>query len=377
MKQFNFFKSKYAALVLGCAALFFSCSKDNNDDPILAPEVGMTVDTQAVEMTMGETLNFEAINLNDAVYSSAWTIGDSLVSSVGTYEFMPETSGEYELTYRASNDAGEFVFDYNISVAALIRPTTPDSKAYVTDLFEFLPAPGQFINKSPGNLESAEGVLNGKNGLVSLGAWGGSITLGFDHTVLNSENEKDFIVYGNALPTFSEPGIIWVMQDENANGLADDTWYEIKGSGHDLEDTKRNYSVTYFKPATADDDVAWEDSEGNTGAVVKNMFHSQAYYPEWITAESYTLTGTMLPDTNIDMSNPSWITSAAYDYGYGDNTTGGDEIDIADAIDAEGNSVSLQGIDFIKIQTGVQADMGWLGELSTEVSGIADLSLLN
>ncbi|CDF78497.1 cell surface protein [Formosa agariphila KMM 3901] len=374
MKRLNVLKQNKVALLFGCSALFFACSSDD-EDPILAPEIELSVVDQAVSMTMKDSKTFEASNLNEDIYTTEWTLGDSLVSTTDTYNFTPETSGEYELSYRAYNISGEFTFNYNITVDAFIRPVTANSTPYVTELIEYLPAPGQYLNKNLGNLESAEGILNTKSGFVSLGAWGGSITLAFDHTVLNATDDNDFVVYGNPLPSFAEPGVIWVMQDENANGIADDTWYEIKGSAHDLEGTIRNYSLTYFKPASEADDIAWEDSEGATGVVAKNAFHQQAYYPEWITEDSYTLTGTLLSSENIDMSNTSFITSAPFEYGYADNTGGGDAIDIADAINADGEAVSLSGIDFIKIQTGIQANMGWLGELSTEVKGVADLSL--
>ncbi|QDO93985.1 cell surface protein [Formosa sediminum] len=375
MKNLNYFTTNKIAFLIGCTALCLSCSSD--DDPILAPEIELSVAEQNVEMTMGETKSFEAFNLNDDEYITAWTIGDSLVSSETSYNFTPETSGAYALSYHAYNESGDYTFNYNITVEAYIRPTTSSSTAYVSEIIDYVPAPGQYINTDLGNDRGAATVVGGSSGLVSLGAWGGSITLGFDHTILNTADATDFIVYGNAFSSAAEPGIIWVMQDENANGVADDTWYEIKGSGHDLDGTSRNYSVTYFKPATDDDDdVFWEDSEGATGVVKKNSFRTQGYYPAWITADSYTVSGTLLSDENVDLSNPSFVKSLAFEYGYADNTSGGDAIDISDAIDDAGNTVSLSGIDFVKIQTGVQADLGWLGELSTEVKGVADLSLL-
>lgn len=258
----------------------------------------------------------------------------------------------------------------------VVRPTLESSSAYVTELFEFLPAPGQFINKAPGNFESAEGILGHDSGLVSLGAWGGSITLGFDHTVMNNPDQKDIIIYGNALPTFAEPGIIYVMHDENGNGKPDDTWYEIAGSEFGKEGYIQNYSVTYTRPAGDEVDIPWTDNQGKSGVVKATNFHKQPYYPEWIKEDSYTLSGSLLPSSNIDMSNPTNVTSAPFDYGYADNNQKGDRINIADAVDTDGKKVNLKGIDFIKIQTGIQANMGWLGELSTEVKSVADLSLL-
>lgn len=356
------------------AILFTSCSSDDTAE-VLAPQMAMSVADKELQLTVGDDLAFEAISENDTEYSEKWTLGDSIVSTASAYVFEPKNSGTYTLSYEALNSAGAFTYEYTIQVNARLRPITETSNAYVTELIAYLPAPGQFLNKNPGNLESAEGLI-GKRGMVTLGAWGGSVTYAFDHTVINNEEGHDFIVYGNAMANFSEPGIIYVMQDDNGNGLPDDTWYEIKGSAHTMERTVRGYEVTYFKPESVEDDVAWEDNEGNTGFVLKNQFHKQAYYPEWIAGDSYTVSGTLLPDDNIDMSNPSMITSAPFEYGYADNTVGGDRIDISDAIDLDGNPVQLTGIDFIKIQTGIQANMGWLGELSTEVIGIADLSLL-
>ncbi|WP_147676075.1 cell surface protein [Algibacter pacificus] len=354
------------------AMISVSCS---SEDDVIAPEIQLSEASNNLVISMGETLNFSAENLNKFDYEETWTLADLVVSSTSTYEFIPETSGEYVLSYKAFNEAGEYTFDYTIVVDAKIRSTTVDSNMYVTTLLDYLPAPGQKINTSLGTLEAAQ-TLEGKKGMVTLGGWGGAVSYAFDHTVLNTEDSNDIIVYGNAMSGFAEPGVIWVMQDENANGIADDTWYEIKGAADELEGTIKNYSVTYTKPDADTDDVPWTDSEGNSGVIATNAYNTQAYYPESVTEDSYTITGTLLPDINIDMSNPTWIKSNSFDSGYADNTPGGDEIDIASAIDSEGNTVNLTGIDFIKIQTGIQANMGWLGELSTEVTGIADLNLL-
>lgn len=372
-------KTNYKQLMFAffaMAVLFTSCSNDDDAVTILEPQISMSKEEKELRLTVGDALDFAAVNQNDSEYTEKWSLGDSIVATADTYVFEPKNSGNYTLSYEASNVTGTFNYEYTITVAAKLRPITDDSNAYITDLLEYHPAPGQFINKNVGNLTSAEGVL-GKRGLVTLGAWGGSISFAFDHTVINRENEDDFIIYGNASATFSEPGVIYVMQDDNGNGLPDDTWYEIKGSAHALDGTARDYKVTYFRPEAVEDDIAWEDNKGKTGFVLKNSFHKQAYYPEWITEDSYTIYGTLLSDKNIDMSNTSMITSTPFEYGYADNTPGGDKINIADAMDIDGNAVHLSGIDFIKIQTGIQANMGWLGELSTEVGGVADLSLID
>ena len=49
---------------------------------------------------------------------------------------------------------------------------------------------------------------------------------------------------------------------------------------------------------------------------------------------------------------------------------------ISNAIDANGKPVNLKYIDFIKVQVGVNAKSGWLGEVSTEVFGFFDYSMI-
>ena len=50
-------------------------------------------------------------------------------------------------------------------------------------------------------------------------------------------------------------------------------------------------------------------------------------------------------------------------------------MDIDWAVDNEGNKVSLDRIDFIKVVCGMQQVCGWIGETSTEVMGAADLHI--
>ncbi|MBO5850050.1 MAG: cell surface protein, partial [Paludibacteraceae bacterium] len=49
--------------------------------------------------------------------------------------------------------------------------------------------------------------------------------------------------------------------------------------------------------------------------------------------------------------------------------------DISNAIDANGNLVELDFIDFVKVQTAVNSKSDWLGEMSTEVVGFFDYSM--
>lgn len=256
---------------------------------------------------------------------------------------------------------------------------------------EYLPAPGQFINdKGAGmsgisNMEEAcdyaQKRLESLN-FVSLGAFGGSLTVKASSPVANTGG-YEFAIAGNSFDSSNEPGIVWVMQDSNGNGLADDTWYELRGSYFGKEGYERDYSVTYFRPASADAPVRWTDSNGVSGELNRNQFHSQpSYFPEWVDADSYTLTGSRLPGrAQQDPATGVWK-NLPFEWGYVDNS-GEDsalkEIDgqnvqlnyfrISDAIDASGNPVALKSVDFIKVQTAVNAQAGVIGEVSTEVCG--------
>lgn len=114
------------------------------------------------------------------------------------------------------------------------RTITASSSAKVTDIFEYIPAPNQFNSYQIGStftqaLNDARSILTNES-YTFLGAYGGYIVMGFDHSVENKEGEYDLEIKGKLFSGNSEPAIVWVMQDENGDGLPNDTWYELKGS---------------------------------------------------------------------------------------------------------------------------------------------------
>jgi len=281
------------------------------------------------------------------------------------------------------------------------RAKTETSVAKQTKVFEYTPAPGQFINETKtggftGNETTPELASEyafkrmEEDKYVSLGGFGGYIIVGFDHSIDNVQG-YDFLVKGNSFKGSSEPGVVWVMQDENGNGQPDDTWYELAGSETGKPETIQNYSVTYYRPEANHKPVKWTDSEGNEGQIdYLGMYHSQTYYyPAWIVEDSYTLTGTLLEARNYDKSgNGSYWVQDEYDWGYVDNFSstdlyegtdtelnGSNFFDIANAISSEGKSVDLKYIDFIKVQTACNTKSGGLGENSPEVFGFFDYSM--
>ena len=278
------------------------------------------------------------------------------------------------------------------------RPRTESSVAEAQKVWEYTPAPGQFINELKtsgftGEELTAEAAVAyaerrmSEGRFISLGGFGGYIIVGFDHSVDN-DGGYDLAVEGNSFDGSSEPGIVWVMQDENGDGKPNDTWYELRGSESGKPTTIQNYSVTYYRPTEPQSPVKWSDSEGVEGEIdYVGAHHSQDYYyPAWIATDSYTLSGTRLEARNYDKSgNGTMWVQPAYDWGYSDNQSSVDfisrngafnKLDIDNAMDAWGNAVELKYIDFVKVQCGVNAKSGHLGELSTEVFSVVDYKMV-
>jgi len=273
---------------------------------------------------------------------------------------------------------------------------------YITEVMEYVPAPGQFINTSTGIPSAAFSICGGINGSVSLGAFGGFVIFRFGKAVEDHPDNPygvDFTIFGNPLTEWSEPGIVWVMEDVNGNGLPDDTWYQLAGSNYYFSTTLHRYRVTYANPGgTVARDVPWSDNLGGTGVVRANSAHSQPYYPladsfPAIPAGSYTLEGTLI-ETFLDTTALSVLRSVTRAFGYADNRlrgdpltlrpdnpyspetehSGGDAFDIGWAVDSTGRHIGLDSIHFIRVQSGVLAHGGWLGEISTEITGAVDVA---
>lgn len=280
------------------------------------------------------------------------------------------------------------------------RPPNSNSSAFINCIFEWTPAPGQYINDFGSDFANQIDITPEQaaiwafqrlenNYYVSLGAFGGYLVAGFDHSIQNTGNYEIGII-GNAFLSTNgnsnEPGIVYVMKDENHNGLPDDTWYELKGSDTFADGTISNYRVTYYRPDEDGQPVRWTDNLGHVGEVdYLGAFHNQpSYYPYWIEQDNYTLVGTCLKAKTIKNPDTGNWENPPFSWGYADNIgedniyfngfTNCNRFRISDAIDSDGNPILLDYIDFIKIQTGVFSQAGWLGEISTEILGIVDLN---
>lgn len=301
-----------------------------------------------------------------------------------------------------------------ILALATLSATAYANNPYIHKVYDFRPAPGQYVNVIPeyeagdthtSMVAKCEEYLKGtaRGYLVSLGAYGGYIIFGFDHPLVNVHGKNDLKIYGNAFRGNEttgggscEPGIVMVSVDVNSNGLPDDPWYELAGSEYSKPSTMKGYTVTYSQPAAdrpwnADPDPQTPDLSDRTyipystndpaapsGYVQRNKFHTQDYWPQWLTSEStLQFSGTRLaPNAHLQTTSQGviWVMDFL-PWGYADNVPNDEDagFNLDNAVDAQGNPVSLNAVDFIKVYTGNQQAMGALGEASTELMGAQDL----
>ena len=359
--------------------------------------------------TPGEGKNYEVMAIATGQYDWLGYIkSDGTIDSLDAFEGAIGLDGEGFIEGSGKRNR-LVVTGAGRPLAQITRDDPALEHPYIDKVWEYKPAPGQFINASPLGLpSSAQSIVGSVNGALSLGAFGGYVVFAFEEAVENNPDNPfgiDFTIFGNPTQQWSEPGIVSVMVDSNQNGQPDDTWYELAGSDYPFSSTIRDYVVEYENPGDTAD-VPWTDNQDGSGSILMNDLHKQPYYPEAglfpeVDPVSYLLTGTRIKDA-VDDSNP-WMISLRRDFGYADNTirgylkslelsessklasaavalpdnpytrdvenSGGDAFDIGWAVDSTGNYVDLEKIHFVKVHTGVMADGKWLGEASTEITG--------
>ena len=391
-------------LLLLPAALLAACS--DGDTP---PMVNLGIDSTY------NIYRMRKLDLRPALTGREyrWTLlepdgTEQLLSTSREYIFLSAEEGTYRLRFEIIDPESPYEFDFTINVLHEEVEYSP----YMSRVYEYRPAPGQYVNEMPryeegdtyeAMLQKAEESVSGTNDtMITLGGYGGYVTFGFDHTVINQPGEKDFRIWGNCFYELTqpdrkggsaEPGIVMVSYDANCNGIPDDPWYELAGSEYTSPATRRGYSITYHRPEAGhapvpDDDkslvdaryIRWTDNLGAEGYIQRNYFHSQDYYPRWLRDDQLTFTGSLLAPNAEDIAGDgSYHILHSYAWGYVDNHPNEyadlNSFDISWAVDSEGNHVNLPGADFVKVYTGVNQQCGWLGETSTEICRAQDLHI--
>ena len=226
---------------------------------------------------------------------------DSLIASNRDLIFCPKDTGTYFFRLNIIDQQNPVTHQFKVIVWEEQVAYSP----YISKVLEYNPAPGQFVNTMPQYEEGdtyeamlqkvAESITGTNRTLISLGAWGGYVTFAFDHSVVNSPKQADFLIEGNSFYASatskggsSEPGIVMVSIDINQNGLPDDPFYQLAGSEYNTPSTLHHYSLTYYRtPAnhtpqpdkknsiTDSTYIRWIDYQNQSGYQHKNTFHTQ------------------------------------------------------------------------------------------------------
>lgn len=417
----------------------------------LAPEAPGTYSVIVMAYNSGNIFQ-KVLQITTGRYHTSQTAANSILTLQASQKFAGKTDLKWEMLsapselYRLSDSktttamfstvsrgsymikvsSGDLVDTLQVTVKQAEKAPSP----YIAKVFDYLPAPGQFVNELPkytaGDThemmvaKAGRELIGEEANMITLGGWGGYVVVGFDHTVVNVPGRRDFRIHGNAFGAAAnprpnapfggscEPGVVMVAYDKNKNGKPDeDEWYEIKGSANFSAEgepwyaaavaanadvrTFRGYEMTYHRPTVETPGtpqghvsianyIKWTDNQGQDGFKIKNTYHTQSYYPQWVKDEKITYKGIRLARNGIEESGSgSYYVLYGFRYGYVDNYPNGHDnsgIDIDWAIDKDGNKVHLPGIDFVKIYNGIDQENGWLGEASTEIGRGEDLHLL-
>ena len=270
----------------------------------------------------------------------------------------------------------------NILFAACVLMTAVSLWAnhpWLTRVYEYRPAPGQFINTLPvarvgepvdsvlarcrasicGRIDTVSYTFHGElitridtvwaEGMISLGGYGGYVIVGFDHPVVNMHT-WDFEIQGNAFYSdmmvsggSCEPGIVMVGVDMDGDGVPSegDKWYELAGSDYSHPKTQHDYAITYYRPdenkprtpSQTDPSlidttyIRWTSNDVNpdstSGYMSRNSFHMQPYWPLWLQdEETLTFTGTKLRCNAEDIGGNdgnAYFVQYCFPWGYVDN----------------------------------------------------------
>jgi hypothetical protein len=265
-----------------------------------------------------------------------------------TYAFTPAATGTYTITVSVTGRnyvTGQTDTKTAVAEVVCYTGTVSPEKTFVGPLKNF--APGQYANTGSGYG-------------WSLGSWGG-------YEMWRVKPQDSYQITGNPFSGWSEPGVVWVQEDRNNNGLPDEMWYELVG---DMEGPglTRHYAVTYsYTTGTAgvsDGAIssrgysAWVDSKGRVGTM-RGGWHKDV--GDWV-----TFTGSLLADNGMIAGSPigpggggyvdSMSSRIDWDYFYPSN-----------AVRADGNPANLSAVHFIKVHTGLFKYGGNFGENSTEI----------
>jgi hypothetical protein len=323
-----------------------------------------TVPGQAVVLSPARALIGYGSDNSDLGVEYAWTVtplsdGTAVVEESANKEFLtltPQAVGNWDVSVTVTGRNfidGETVSMSAATVVVCDPAATPSSTSF-NDIKNF--APGQFTE-------------GGTGAGWSLGTIGGYWIRAVSH-------KDSYRIKGNAFGSWTEPGVVWFQQDLNGNNKPDEVWYELyAGTSTARAPVTRRYSVTFFRsdnPGSSGEagyggqilrGIYWVDCKGRTGKIPGG-------WPGNYGAPNYkgakvTYTCTLLSDTGA-INSEGYGGVLPEDGGpFVDHY--GEDFPINRAAAADGRPVTLTGVRFVKVHTGLFCYGGVFGEISTEI----------
>ena len=303
------------------------------------------------EMPQGFSLIFSNAN------GTNFDVNSVTVTTTNAAAFAFNTEGEqnpkygYGAVQLCGDETSITITRDGVDGQCMINVPKPTAQVAGQGLVAYLPAAGQFMNEGANGSgwggpftatgsQKLKGLVEGyvTTG-VSLGAFGGYVVLDFGVPEKNADGSVksgiyndpdnaygvDFILYGNAMGTWAEPGCVQVSLDG-------ENWYDLAGSLHYRPETTDkgyaiwDYSTTYTHPEAAESEgtgangvavpyastyklrpTSTEKTE--SGTVDINAWHKHSYFPLYnnyfvaLNGLSTSLNGLVPPLTGLNLES--------------------------------------------------------------------------
>ena len=303
------------------------------------------------EMPQGFSLIFSNAN------GTNFDVNSVTVTTTNAAAFAFNTEGEqnpkygYGAVQLCGDETSITITRDGVDGQCMINVPKPTAQVAGQGLVAYLPAAGQFMNEGAnGSVWGGPFTATGSQKLkglvegyvttgVSLGAFGGYVVLDFGVPEKNADGSVksgiyndpdnaygvDFILYGNAMGTWAEPGCVQVSLDG-------ENWYDLAGSLHYRPETTDkgyaiwDYSTTYTHPEAAESEgtgangvavpyastyklrpTSTEKTE--SGTVDINAWHKHSYFPLYnnyfvaLNGLSTSLNGLVPPLTGLNLES--------------------------------------------------------------------------
>lgn len=303
------------------------------------------------EMPQGFSLIFSNAN------GTNFDVNSVTVTTTNAAAFAFNTEGEqnpkygYGAVQLCGDETSITITRDGVDGQCMINVPKPTAQVDGQGLAAYLPAAGQFMNEgangsgwggpfAASGSDKLKGLVEGyvTTG-VSLGAFGGYVVLDFGVPAKDEDGNVtggiyndpdnaygvDFILYGNAMGTWAEPGCVQVSLDG-------ENWYDLAGSLHYRPETTDkgyaiwDYSTTYTHPEAAESEETGANGVAvpyastyklrptsaeatESGTVAINAWHKHSYFPLYnnyfvaLNGLSTSLNGLVPPLTGLNLES--------------------------------------------------------------------------